>query len=551
MPGEVNIARSPSLQQGPQGPAVEQAGLQTDKREMEAVHLGGRAYARVQTKKEFKVLNKEINEMLRQTRQELQRLRNPEASKSERMSNWFKRRVVELKAYMKMAGFGLEKLMLKVHEKINAYSLDRAIRRDNPNFEGIIQARAERARLHQSLGAPLPGGILEKTVTFAPPHEQVKMSDLMETLRADILKKGDVLSQKDMLEFINMGERIAEALKNTSPYPGIKPDGRPDFSLKVTDANGEEHRIEPTIDNIRALSWYCQAKAVLDNQGPGRTPPLMDRGSFVMSDPGGKLLNFMRASPSSYGRISTHFAERAKGEKAFFSPMGKFGLDYGQHLIGTLKGQHLQYGIEDFSNKMPSGGGCIAFGPLEGKDGAQQIMLKWENKGVPPTSRRHVDESDGPILMALNKFDAFARGMRHAMNQVRGFFGKSHVQPGAGPSHRYDEKGGSRFETAKNRFTEAIKLAEKQGIISTAEYKLMLKDGPKYGLSRMEEGLSVIMARLKEMANTDPSKEKDLMLAPTAVSLQGALDHISKLIDNLGERLPGIERKGEEIHLTL
>ena len=23
--------------------------------------------------------------------------------------------------------------------------------------------------------------------------------------------------------------------------------------------------------------------------------------------------------------------------------------------------------LEDFSNKMPSGGGCIAFGPLEGK----------------------------------------------------------------------------------------------------------------------------------------------------------------------------------------
>ena len=548
MPGEINNVNAPIPQLNH---TVEEAGLQTLKQEQEAVQLGGRTYARLQTKAEFKALNKEMVALLHSKQERLEALRDPNAGIGKRIGNWFKRRGTEIMTSLKMAGFGLEKLMLKAHEKISAKALDRAIREGNLDFEGLVQARAARYQLRQNLGAPMPNGILQKNVSFAPPYQNAKMSELMDTLHTDVLKKGETLSKEEMAMYINMGERIADAIKDTDPYPGVKPDGSPDFSLKVVGANGAENVIEPTIDNIRALSWYCQAKAVLDNQSPNRQPPLMDRGSFVMSDPGGKLLNFLRASPSSYGRISTHFAERAVGDKASSSGSGKFGLGYGQHLMGTLKGQKLQYGVEDFSNKMPSGGGCIAFGPLEGKDGAQQIMLKWESKGVPPTSKRHVDVADGPVLMALNKFDAFARGMRHAMNQVRGIFGKTHTQPGAAPNYRYDEKGGERFNTAVNRFKEAVNLAKSQGIISKDEAKLMLKDGPKHGLSRMEEGLAGIMDRLREMANIDPSEEKNLALAPAVNSLQASLDHISGFIDSMGERLPGIERKGEEIHLAL
>ena len=55
---------------------------------------------------------------------------------------------------------------------------------------------------------------------------------------------------------------------------------------------------------VRDIDGYGQAKAVLDNQSPNRQPPLMDRGSFVMSDPGGKLLNFLRKMLKSCGNFS-------------------------------------------------------------------------------------------------------------------------------------------------------------------------------------------------------------------------------------------------------
>ena len=139
MPGEINNVNAPIPQLNH---TVEEAGLQTLKQEQEAVQLGGRTYARLQTKAEFKALNKEMVALLHSKQERLEALRDPNAGIGKRIGNWFKRRGTEIMTSLKMAGFGLEKLMLKAHEKISAKALDRAIREGNLDFEGLVQARA-------------------------------------------------------------------------------------------------------------------------------------------------------------------------------------------------------------------------------------------------------------------------------------------------------------------------------------------------------------------------------------------------------------------------
>jgi hypothetical protein len=239
-------------------------------------------------------------------------------------------------------------------------------------------------------------------------HKQVGGQSVEQVMTAYCQSIDSPVTPREMRAYINSGERIADAI-NMLPEDY---DGGP-IEIQMGD---QTVKVSPNTDTLRALSWYMMSKAASSQSGNGNTLEF-GRGSMVMKDPGNKMFKFMKSAPTTYGRISTHFEERSLSPKGFFSRFAKGGI------LAMIKKQPLQFGVEDFDCKMPSGKGCLLFDRMhggEGRQAEQQIFFKWESAGV-PTATRLTGHTDGwnPLTALGHGLRSVSRCISHAGNFIK------------------------------------------------------------------------------------------------------------------------------------
>jgi len=377
--------------------------------------------------------------------------------------------------------------------------------------------------LQTQLGAPVAGGVWGReieTQNFTVPRGnrgltiRPMVAQVMEQYRRDL---GSGISHDEMRRYINMGERIVDAIQSQNDYAG--------GPIQVTGADGTEYDVSPNLETTRAISWYLQAKAVADNAG-NRDPVVLQRGSMVVQDPGGRLFRFLKSAPNTYGRASTHFNERSVSDTATLRNTGIAGA------VAGLKGQKAQYGIEDFSNRMPSGRGCLVFDQLQGRNGQPQTYLKWESVGMPSFLGfgTHADRTDGWAAKVRNRFLSQFRCLGHTFNFLRSLRGGTRQNWGVHREAVHKGEPKTLYEGFRNIMEQAAGELGKEDEWAQSQQR----DAKRYGLYFIVDTLNdpeAVPGSLREKADN-------------------LLREIGQFSRRMGNDL-GIERKGAEIHVSL
>ncbi|MGL4249572.1 MAG: hypothetical protein ACRCR1_02770 [Aeromonas sp.] len=383
----------------------------------------------------------------------------------------------------------------------------------------LKQAKQEAANQLQQLGHPLANSLLDREI--ATQHfGKVCVSEVMEQYRHDL---GGKIPPEQMRSYIAMGERIISALNGQ----GDDYRGGP---LQVQGADGKSYTVEPNLQSARAVSWFLQAKCVVDNAAEDRDPTVLSRGSMVLNDPSGKLFSFLKSAPNAYGRASTHFNDRSNSDKATVFNAGIVGG------MSGLIGQGAQIGIEDYGNRMPSDGGCMVFDKLAGKNG-QQIYLKWESVGMPTFfgKARHADPADGAAATVKNKMRSPFSCLGHALDFFRSI--KSSDIPQTWGVHREAANKGEVNERFKEFSQVAATCANELGKGSDWS-KVLINQAKKQGLHFMSDCLDRIAGEYRQQNLEVPA------------SITTAQTNITDFNHTMSTDL-GIERKGMELHATL
>jgi len=349
----------------------------------------------------------------------------------------------------------------------------------------------------------------------------MSLPDAMEAVRTELKSK---LSQEDMLRYVAMGEKIVHALSKMDADP-------PPTSVELDYGNGQKVRVYSDLETTRAISWYLQAKALMDNQEYDKGGFLRE-GSMVAKDPGRKLFNFLKSSDNTYGRVSTHMEERSESrptgaDKNVFSTFWKGGWD-GMVFSGWL-GAPLQYGIEDYDDRMPSKGGALLFdklAPSEGKDGVAEIFLKWENVGTPfalggPSNSTGLETDD-----MWNQKSAFVRFLIHSSGA------HGNANPVGYRGEKIDKGEAAQFYNEFKELVEALPIDKK------------LKEGLQehvkmYGALELNRSLDLLIGASD---NEVPPGSK--------ASFETLRREFNEWLEKQGPDL-GIQRKGQEVHVQL
>ncbi|MFC5475045.1 hypothetical protein [Paraherbaspirillum soli] len=382
----------------------------------------------------------------------------------------------------------------------------------------LAQAKVLADLMRTSLGAPMAGGVLQREIATEN-FGAVNVSDVMNQYARDI---GSKLSPREVETYINMGERLVHAIGNKEPGAGKE--------LTVKGGDGRAFNVSSNLETTRAISWYLQAKAVMDNASPDRDPVVLGKGSMLMKDEGSKLFDFLNGSSNAYGRLSTHFNERSNSMPANLSNTGLAG-----GVAGMLKPGAAQKGIEDFSNRMPSGKGTVIFDKLKEKDGVPQLFLKWESVGMPSVFSKtvHADKEDGLKKALQRHIGAVGRCVTHSANFLHTITGtKKDVDWGV---RREDVHKGASEHLYKDFKNIVAKVGKDKNLIKT-----MQAEGKEKGLDFMTDELEKMRT---DMANS-PGHEQ------TKTKIDDLLGKINKFHDEMGENL-GLDRKGSEVHVSL
>ncbi len=420
---------------------------------------------------------------------------------------------------------------------------------------GLFEAKNHAQTLRNELGKPMRDTeVAGQTSLKSKGNGRTTLGSVMSELR---VATGSRISEPQMRTYINMGEHIAKEIGQQRNYAG--------GPITVRDNDGNSHVVKPNLETTRALSWYLQAKALVDNNSAGLRSEhclaAMVKGAMVINDPGGNAFQFLKSSNNTYGRASTHFNERGRGQKATFGNTGFAGM------LAGLRGQGAQFGIEDFGNKMPSGGGCLLFEQLPGNSDNQQLFLKWESVGMPDVFGRgtHADDADGWTSKVQNRYDAQSRCMGHTMNFLKGH---SSENPTFIPRREAVNKGApeelfqdyAKFQKKFRKQDELSHIETRTGPIGSAKQNLEerkakktgkklakedKKTGKKFGLGVMERQLAADIMNVTE--NWDMAAKKKEELMEEAYELRTRLEDFK---DDMGPYM-GIDRKGAEIHANL
>lgn len=394
---------------------------------------------------------------------------------------------------------------------------------------GVLeQARLEQATLREDLGTPDSArpGILDKGIPVAGSAHDVKVADLLEDLR--ITLGGDKrISSQEMQRYVVMGERIVEALNNSS-------DGKPPLQATV---NGKTVTIPSNVDTARAVSWFLQAKGMVDNADAGRTEVATGKaGSMLIKDPGNKLYNFLSAAPSCYGRTSTHLKAHSENTNAASGFKQAFAETGVVSALTVSKGGALQRGIEDYSSKLPGGGGTMLFDRIKpDSSGDALLFLKLEPVGTPTSFSffgRHVDPAEGFSRSVQALASVAGRNVEHGAHLLESIYGKMFKSEEAYRGEKI-EKG-----PTKAVFKAFEAELEKAGGLSDDDKSDMLTAVKRNGVTGMISAIDNIKSRAAGADGLDP--------AP--------FDRIGKdltaLVGKMGTDL-GIDRRGNEVHCTL
>lgn len=393
-----------------------------------------------------------------------------------------------------------------------------------PSSGAALKTNLYAELMRKNLGVPMENSIAFQKVTTKE-GANVEIMQLMNKYAHDI---GSRLSENEVKTYIGIGERLVDAMNKGK----LQEDG----TLLVKTQNGNEMRVHSNLETSRAISWYLQAKALMDNASAEREPTLLQRGSMLMKDEGGKLFRFLSSAPNGYGRISSHFNERSNSEVAGFSNTGVMGK-----LCGLSKPSAAQHGMEDFSNRFPGCKGTMLFDQLQGKDGTAQIFLKWETAGMPTVlgKMKHADKEEGKKAAIKNHVKAFKRCAAHAVNFTSHLAGPKNAAPGL--KVRRESLGGKETKQLLEEFTSIVQ--DSATSLGTDWSKNAIKAGKERGLYHMKD----ILHDIKEIYQSDkrgPEFEKK------TAQIDALLGKIQKFESEIGNDL-GLERKGEELHVSL
>ncbi|MDK2124937.1 hypothetical protein [Parachitinimonas caeni] len=399
----------------------------------------------------------------------------------------------------------------------------------------LTQAKQQANAMRSQLGQTLPNaqGVLEKRVQVKGTDGNSRAADvgsLMEEYRARL---GANVNHADMVTYINMGQRIVEAIKAKPDYNGgdITVDG-------IT--------VKPNLETTRAISWYMQAKAVADNAAPDREPAFVNRGSMLMEDPGGKLFKFLNSAPNTYGRASTHFNERSASPVAGPLNTGAAGM-----LAGLTGNQGAQRGIEDYDSRMPSGKGCLLFDKLDSvpAGGEPRLFMKWESVGTPTVfgGGTHADAESGWSGKVHGRLASVFRCIGHSVNFITSRF-ESGDHNWAVRREAVDK---GTPKALLQHYTEVLHLAAKDFDQGEDWAKVHAHDAKKFGIALMADKLTQLKQQY-EYWLTQPElfKEDRPAWSANLQQVNKVLGELTQLSHELGADL-GLERRGAEVHVRL
>ncbi len=380
-------------------------------------------------------------------------------------------------------------------------------------------------QMRLSFGRGMESGILSHEIATKS-SGNTPLMQIMQQYAHDI---GSNLSAQEIERYINLGEHLVRAITQ----------GRlqEDNKLRIPQENGGEHIVQSNLETARAISWYLQAKGVMDHASPDFDPHLLNRGSMLVADKDSHLFRFLNSAPNTHGRISTHFNERSTSEPATLSNTGVLGK------AGSLfsPSATAQRAIEDFSKRMPSGKGNMTFDRLQEDDGTPLLFLKWETVGVPTAlgNVRHVDKEDGFRAALSAQIKTLGRNAAHCVNLVQ----HSVQKGGSGPNWgiRREDVHRGEAEPLYNKFKAIVQDA---GKMEGKEWgTATIKAGKKKGLYHIKEVLQDLEKKYTAFSHLS---DHQTQLAGIGTLLEEIREFEGKMGKNLG-----INRKGAEIHVSL
>ena len=291
---------------------------------------------------------------------------------------------------------------------------------------------------------------------------------VISTLLTHAEKHHSPLNVRQIEASVARGERLLQAITQTTP--SIAKSGEINVAID-NQLYPVKSNLQTTIDITWAI-YAMLAEQELDksNQEPAKTSSLLDQGTIVMKDPGYKIGNFLRAAPTCYGRISSHYNEWAKdNQKKIF-------------------GHAVQRGIESYDKCFPGKGGSLLFSnivpTLGAQDKTEELFLKIERRGMPIKLFSTSEKTEGKIKRLINFFRAIACCFLHTISFIKTrrsqkttiavISRKEHV-------HKDDLK-----KTIWQPFKSLV-LASGQ---NPEQQQVALKEAKKYGLEKIEAWLN-------------------------------------------------------------
>ena len=243
----------------------------------------------------------------------------------------------------------VRRLFDKIGDKV-ADRMRSAERLFSPAHDAAQETRLStaRANLRGELGHAGAGSILNQRIATLDHPGGVGIDTLMEAYHdkltnvAGATHSFTAASKDEMKTWVAMGEKIMAAIAD---WDGEGP-------LEFTLPNGVSREIPANLDTIRAVSWYLQAQAMLDNATDKRPATELGGGTMILKDDGNKLYKFFASSDNVYGRFSSHFKHgRAESGTALAPASSRQGVT--APALGWVMGQSLQNGIEDLPTSSP------------------------------------------------------------------------------------------------------------------------------------------------------------------------------------------------------
>lgn len=373
------------------------------------------------------------------------------------------------------------------------------------------QFKAANDPMIRDLATPMQNGVLSK-------------EGVMAKLVTHAGNTGRPVSQQEIQDMVNTGERIAKALRE-EPGGGHLP-------LMVT-VNGQQHQVSANTYMARCVGWYMMAQAASQDvdraalHGDTRTSDMATSGSFAMKDPGNRMYNFLNSAPTAAPRMSTHFEERVDHTHKH-KIVG---------LIPTSKPE--QRGIEDYQSKMPGQGGTMLFDKLKPgeTDGVPELFVKFESVGCPPYFKSEPHMGVGQKIARF--FGALDRNIGHATN-----FLKSLGNHGGGANvvsrqeHVYK---GVLKNTVNAGFKTLVDNAIASGVID-ANAKAVGKSVHKFGLPYVQDAIATIQQSARALGNQQIAQECNDMI--DTINREGVkLGFVSDQHE--------IVRRGAEAHISI